>query len=456
MGEIYLLQASIVVTNISRVPSLAEHEHIDFFAMLRAIWLQRKVVLLSMILMGGVAGAYAFLVTPEYVVGSVLRPVAVGDLDALNRSEIYELPPERALLRVGEALGSYDSRMKFFRANPELFKGFGGLGKTQDQVFDDFNESLRVIQPEIKKASLLSSFITLELRYPKGGRGPDIVNGLVKYTLEQEREHISQSLKVMIANRLSELDTKIASARAVYDINKKSRIASLTEADNLKRFELQDELKALRVQLKMGRESRIAQLDEEIKIARSLGLKRPSTPSAFGDQTGGSGNVVRTEINNQQIPLYFFGSDVLESERNALSARTTDDFSDPRVAQIRKELLLLDTNRKIEMLNKRQDDDLFLEGVEALRAERLRLQGISTNTASLSLVDIDRVAVQPLKSVKPKKALVIAIGLLLGALVGIVLALVRYALAGRPKEIAVLQPVISVQPLDELAPSATQ
>jgi len=431
------------------------HDQVDFFAMAQAVWLQRKVIALSMMLFGVAAGLYAFLVTPEYKVSTFLRPAAQNDLDALNRSEIYALPPDRALVRVGASLDSYDTRRKFFLSNQELFKDFGVPGQSLEQRFDDFNESLKLIQPDPKKPGQLSAFIGLEMRYFRGVPGPEVLNGLVAFAIDQERVQISKDLKVIIGNRLAEMDAKIKAVRAVYDADKEGKIAVLQEADNLKRSELQDELKALKVKLKVLRDDRIAQLDEAINVARALGLKKPSTPSTLADQSLASSNVMRTEINNQQLPLYFLGTEVLESERNTLARRVSDDFSDSRIAEIRKELLLLGNNRKIEMLNSRTNDDLFLGGLEALRMERMRLQGVNTDISQINIVNVDRAASTPLKPIGPKKLLIVALALLLGAVFGVILVLVRNALllrhvAGANQMPVALAPVIDVESRGEI------
>lgn len=54
------------------------------------------------------------------------------------------------------------------------------------------------------------------------------------------------------------------------------------ESDSLKRADLQDELKALRQQLKTKRMNRIAQLEESIGIARSLGIIKPTAVNDGG------------------------------------------------------------------------------------------------------------------------------------------------------------------------------
>jgi LPS O-antigen subunit length determinant protein (WzzB/FepE family) len=135
---------------------------------------------------------------------------------------------------------------------------------------------------------------------------------------------------------------------------------------------------------------------------------------------------MRTEVNNQQIPLYFMGTEALEAERKALQQRKTDDFTDGRIAEIAKELLLLQSNRQIEVLKQRENEDLFLSNVQPLRAEVARLRNLNIDMSRLKLVTIDRQALAPLGPIKPKKAMIIVLGLVLGVMLGVILALIRH------------------------------
>lgn len=408
-----------------RIPSALSYDEIDLREIFRNVWSQKKLILGVTVGFGFLAVAYAFLATPEYQVNSVLRPAAVNELDALNRSEIYQLPPNDALTKVGASLESYDTRLGFFRENQRLFKEFERPGRTLEQSFEEFNrDSVRLILPDPKKSDVLSSFIKLELNYPKGIDGVAILNGLVNYAIDLERQQVAADLSVIVKNRLSELDGKFSAARASYLVGKEAKIAALLEADNLKRAELQDELKALRVQLKTERSDRVSQLNEAISIAKSLGIKKPTTPSALSESAGVS-SVMRTEVNNQQIPLYFMGVEALEAERTALQVRKSDDFTESRIAQIAKELDLLKSNRQVEMLSRRENEDLFLNDVQPLRAEIARLHSLNLDMSRLKLVSIDRQALEPLKPIKPNKSFLIIFGLIFGGMIGIAVAVTR-------------------------------
>ncbi|AZE61041.1 MULTISPECIES: Wzz/FepE/Etk N-terminal domain-containing protein [Pseudomonas fluorescens group] len=418
------------------LPPSAASDEIDLFELFHAIWRQKKLVIGCTLLAGVLGAGYAFLAPKTYEVSSVLRPAAINELDALNRSEVYKLPPADALLKVGAQLDSYEARLGFFKDHEELFKAFKKPGQSLEQSFEEFNRnSVNLILPDPKKSDSLSNYIRLELQYPADVDGVAILNGFVDYAIAAERQQVGADLKVIVNNRLTELKGKIDAARSNYDTDKESKIAKLLEADRLKRAQLQDELSALRLQMKMERTNRLAELAEAISIAKSMGIRTPTTPSSMADATRSSGQVMRTEVNNQKIPLYFMGTEALEAERAALQQRTSDDFTNPRIAEIGKELQLLESNREVEVLRKRGNEDIFLQDVEPLRAEVARLRGLNIDMSNLKLVTIDRRAQEPLSPIKPKKPLVIALSLVGGLLLGLMIALIRYFIRSRSQAV---------------------
>jgi len=135
--------------------------------------------------------------------------------------------------------------------------------------------------------------------------------------------------------------------------------------------------------------------------------------------------VIRTEVTNQEIPLYFMGTEALAAERDALANRESDDFIEPRIAEIQSELAMLENNREVEILQERDQEDLYLTDLAQLREEAARLKGIKLDTERLRLVRLDQLALQSLNPIKPKKAMIIALGLVLGGMLGVFIALVR-------------------------------
>ena len=415
-------------SNFRAPPPVPMSDEVDLVAIVKSVWQQKKLLTASAVVGLLCAGVGIFISTPEYQVSSVLRPAALNELDALNRSEIYSLPPTEALTKLGASLESYETRLEFFRSNQKLFETFVRPGRTLEQSFEAFNHnSVNIILPDPDKFDSLATYIKIQLNYPQGVDGVSILNGFVDYAVIKERARISSDLNVIVNNRLNELKGKLAAARAAYDTEKEAKIVSLLEADSLARARLEDELRALRVQLKTARGDRVSQLNEAISIAQKLGIKKPSTPSSMSEfERNETNSIMRTEVNNQQNPMYFLGVEALQAERNALLQRKSDDFATNRIAQIAKELTLLKSNRKIEVLNKRENEDLFLDGVQPLRTEIARLKNLNLDMSGLKLVTVDKQALEPLSPIKPQKKLIIVLGMFFGLIAGVFIALTRH------------------------------
>lgn len=414
------------------IPSRAQEE-IDLVELFQALWRQKLLIVLIAAVATLLAAAYAFLATPYFKTQSYLRQTDRSSLDQLNETGLFEITPEDALKRVSAGLSSYGNRLEFFRANQALFEGMNTSGGTIEQSFADFNEeAFAMLYPDAKRTDNPTAFVGISLTYPEHMQGVDIVNGFVAYVLEQERAEIREDLQSLIANRLAALDRKMEAARASYEASKQAQIAKLLEEDALKKAELKDEIVALREQLKTQREHRIQRLNEAIAIAESLGIDKPSNPSAMSAVSRSGGPVIRTEITNQEIPLYFMGTEALAAEREALLARTSDDFMEPRIGEIEKELALLEKNREVEILRQREQEDLYLKDLAIWREEAARLSGIKLETDRLRLVRLDQPALQPLAPVKPKKLMIIALGAVLGVMLGVFVALVRCLMTRRP------------------------
>lgn len=407
-----------------------ERDELELSALFDAVWQQKLMIVWMAAVFVILAALYAFLATPEYRVVSVLRAVQTKNLDLLNQSKIYSLTPEMALQNVEAALNSYDARLTFYKDNPELFKNSEQAGKTVEQNFEKLNSSgLKITR--IDKPAGVTPSLTLELTYPGTSDGVQILNRFVDFALRRENERLAVDFETVLNNRIKEIEKEIDRFRAVYTLEKESKIANLEEEDDVRRGQLQDELAALRQQLKLLRKDRISKLNEAIAIARSLGIQRPTTPSAMGESASHATSSVRTEVNNQVIPLYFLGTDALEAERAALNARSSDDFADERVSQIFKELQMLQRNPRVQALKERTDEDRYLKNVEAERKEYLRLRALNTDFSKLQLVDIDRRAVQPDAPVNPKKVMLIIMAAMLGIMLGLATVVVRELLRSR-------------------------
>ncbi|WP_339487358.1 Wzz/FepE/Etk N-terminal domain-containing protein [Pseudomonas sp. EL_65y_Pfl2_R95] len=439
--------------SLSHNPESKNNDEIDLIALIHSLWLQRWLIAAVILLIGIAAGAYAMLATPYYQAQSVLRPASLKSFDQLNLTGVYKVDRDQVLKRIGISLESYSTRYAFFQERPELFQALEQPNVDIEQAFARLNEkAFTLIKPDAKKADSLSNYVGLSFVYPAGVDGPAVVNGLISYAVDQERTRIAAEVNTLVSNRLQKLQSQIAAARIGYEADKQSKIAKLLETDSVKRADLIDELSSLRQQLTLRRKNRIAQLTEAIMIAEQLGIKKPATPSSMRDSgQQNSSNLIRTEVTNQQIPLYFMGTEALSAERRALRARTSDDFTDAHVGDIEKQLRMLRSNREVEALRKRDNDDLFLAKLANWEEESSYLKSLKPELLLQDLVDVDQPAVSPLSPIKPKKLLIVVLGLVLGLMLGVFLALVRSMMTRmQPVPFTLLNPLS----VEQAAPAA--
>ncbi|NLD01514.1 MAG: chain-length determining protein [Gammaproteobacteria bacterium] len=414
---------------MSNTPQPTQHSYdsdeIDLFELAHTLWQEKILIIMVTAVITVLTVVYALTVTPIYEVKSIIKPAATKDLHELNGLDIYSLSPEEALTQVGASLESYETRFEYFKENQNLFEPLVSENKSLQQSFQIINDkNIKVFKPD-PKSNNFSNYVGIQIEYPKGIDGAAIANGFIKHAIELEKQRIASSLEVVIDNQLATLVRKISTARAGYVASKEAKIAQLKENDTLKKAKLNDELAALRETLKERRQNRIAELDEAISIAKSLGIKKPTTPSLMANEVRSSSNVVRTEVNSNKNPLYFMGTDALTAQRDALLARESDDFTSGRIVDIKAELKLLENNRQIEVLETRENEDLFLAELAENRKEISRLKNLKIDMDKLRLVRIDQTAVEATSPIKPKKLLIVALGVVIGGMLGVFAALIR-------------------------------
>lgn len=410
---------------------------IDLSELIRSLGQQWKLIAGIMATVFSLAVVYVIVATPVYQAKSVLRVAELRDLDRLNLLDLYSLDREVALQQIGSELESYSTRLDFFRENPELFKALESPIRSLEQSFDVFNEdAFKVTRSEqqLKDGQQRSRYVEIVMEYSEGLDGPVILNNLVSYVHTQEQERVKSDVSALADNRIERLERQLNTALVGYQAAVEMEVAQLREQDILKQNELEDELSALRLELKNQRLNRLEKLNEAIYIATELGIKNPTTLASLSQeqQQRLNTNVIRAEINSQnKDPLYFMGTRALLAEKEILSVRESDDFMEPRIAQIYKELELLKNNRRVEMLLARDNEKLFLESNSQIRSDIARLQELKSDLGNLRLVRLDQLAVEPVAPVRPKRLLILLLSVVLGGILGVSVALGRSLLRQR-------------------------
>lgn len=139
---------------------------------------------------------------------------------------------------------------------------------------------------------------------------------------------------------------------------------------------------------KQRREDTVAKLEEALQVARKLNIQKPSDYRRdFQVYSQESESVA---VNTAEMPLYTQGAIALEAEIDALA------------------------NRK--------SDDPFIPGLRDVQERLSNLQSLVIDPRTIRVATVDRAAVVPAKPEKPKKLLVLAVGVCLAAMLGVMAA----------------------------------
>ncbi|MNR32418.1 Tyrosine-protein kinase ptk [compost metagenome] len=88
---------------------------------------------------------------------------------------------------------------------------------------------------------------------------------------------------------------------------------------------------------------------------------------------------------------------------------------------------------ELQVLQARQSDDPFILELRKLQDRLAFLKGIDVKPDNVAVFTLDSAAEVPETPIKPKKVLIIALGVVLGGMLGVFIALVRYMMRkGQP------------------------
>lgn len=322
------------------------------------------------------AFAYLTITTPTYETRFRAVPASSANFSGFSLVNGFSITPEEAYRALGNRLSSFQNFEDYVEANRDRFE----LEEDVD-LGREFDSRLSISG----LAAELDGSAMMEIRYsyPEGEQGEAILNDYIRVTSEQVWE--------TLRNR--------------FDDYNRAQIANLNT-----RLDLQKET------LQRSREERLFTLEQAITVARRLDIEKPTTPQQFGRQTTGN-EVIYADISSGEgsLPLYFMGYQALEADRDTLRESIDQGLSNEDIRETQQQLE--QRLRVAELLSSGR-----LYGVD---------EGVETNHTE-RVVDVVEYAFPPAGPSEPRKALILALSLILGGMLGVILVfLSRFAVSLR-------------------------
>jgi len=426
-------------------------DEIDLFELAEGLWKRRLLITAIAGVSVLLAALYAFVIaTPSYQAEGRLQPTTRAALAPLNitlpanESEapvlvhtaepdevvVYTAEPDEVFQRVANAARSIEVRERAFKPRMDAFTDAAAAFNRR------FLQSFAFEQrsPDDRNATG-ETLLILRFSNPEPGLAADVVNDVMIAAQRQVQENLVAEAKAALETELTStrrlLKARLEKARLETDY----RIKQLMEADAMRRMELEDQLAAARTQAEAERDDRINVLTDAIETAESLGIKEPTSLAALSLASGARQGLeipLLSATRESNEPLFLRGTSMLRAELLELKRRESVDAYAPEVRELQKKLQLLENNREIESLERREDFAPFVETGAELAARITLLEGyLERDFSNVSVARVDQQAVPPITPVAPRKALILAAALVAGAMLGVLVALVLNAAAAR-------------------------
>lgn len=360
-------------------------DEIDLRELIRVLWKSRVLIIAVTAIVVALAAVYAYTTVPIYQAQATALPPSAAGLDAYNKAYRMSGPAVDGITKHG------DPARERFQADaiPAL---------SPDDVYEHFIRHLN--STALRRDFFENQYLPLQGFSDPGA----LTTAEYDQAWQQFRGRITVAAPVrsMDNQRMTTVWTgtdnqrvtvtwvdtdSLASAewanlfmRAGVEATQRELANNLESSVQILRKSLDDQVTSLRSGARQERERRIIRLTEALQLAESIGLRTPSD----------AGNLVASYSGET---AYMRGADALRNE--------------------------------IVLLENRASDDPFIPELTGVLMRQALLDMVSVSAEEISVARFDGVAVPSTSPIKPRKKLILALGLVLGGVLGIFIVLAR-------------------------------
>lgn len=414
---------------------LYAEDEIDLMALCAGLWRRKWLIVSTAAGSMLVALAYLLLTSPVYESVAHLRPPLSSQLVSINETELLEVTPQDAFSRVVfEARSLSTQRAVFNQLIGELLEEQPANEEEAERHFlRTFAPALKVDISGLGKNDVLAETrMAIQFQHTNNIATAKVANALAREAENRALKGILDDLQTLLETRINILESRIEQSADILKLNDSDSIVRLREDDKLQRLELKDKIDALTRKAQQLRRDRIAELGEALTVAQRLSIEEPTTMQILSRPDSVGSVSVSAELSGEGEPLYLRGTRMLQAEIDTLKQRESDAHTVPELRDLEEQLALLEHNRRIEILQAREDYHALATNTDSLRAEISLLRGhLNASYDSVRMARVDQPAIVRTVPVKPRKALVLALAIVAGGMLGVLIALVMAAVENR-------------------------
>ena len=354
---------------MSQPPSVhKQSDEIDLVELFQKLWMKKWLIIGVTLAVTLVAAAYAFLTPPLYRAQAAVMPPSVGDIAGFNIA--------RNMLSSSSDMGSSGSE----RTGNASYKPF-----TTKDVYSVFTRNLQSDQS--KRNFYRDVYLpSLGEDEKKGSQDALYQSFLRRFSITAPTTAQPDRFVLNIEGRDPAQAANWAN-RYIQDVGQRSLQEMLENAQSeiqVRGSNLMQKIETLRHSAQVRREDRLIQLKEALEVAQAIGLENP--PMIAGQM-------------NDQLSAIMEGNLTYMRGAKALKA-------------------------EIETLKQRKSDDPFVPELRGLQEQYALYDSLTIRPDRVAVYRLDGAIETPDQPIKPKKILILVLGVLLGGMLGVFTALI--------------------------------
>lgn len=410
-------------------------DEIDLFELWDTIVSGWKAIAATVVAVLLLAGVFISVSEPVYESKAIISKPYSSDYSSLKLLPSIAVDNGQVLYSEFRNQLTSDGVVNAISNNKKLNQVFADYyGFTESAQIKDFlNKHLKINFPQTSgKDSSLKRFdetvLTLDFENPQ--KAATILKFLVTNANEL-------AVDKFIADWQATLDKQLQAEKQKYTLIDENIQAELD--NQISRLENEKKLKVSRLLLKinsllngakLSKENRIKQLKEDYKIAKKLNIKEPIEPSKYAILAGKNVAIPSIDLTTDSgLRGYWLGTKIISEEMDKLTQRKDLSAFIPNIVALKQQLIEVEKDPELKLLKERTDNLPYSKKLRDSLANQRSLSQQLTNlgTVKFQTYSYKQWPTEPLKPIKPKSMLILAVASVMGLFLGIFIALIRGA-----------------------------
>ncbi len=246
----------------------------------------------------------------------------------------------------------------------------------------------------------------------------------IAYTNEQVLKEIAREQRAATEQRIKLLERQIQIALSEEALKRSLMLKRLENKQALKLAQINTQIDALKQRDVRDRQLQIQELNKALTLASSLGITTPKTSDLADDQ-----NLINRD------DLYLLGTIYLKNALTLAQKSAHTGSYGKKLSIIQEKMQLIKNDQHIYALKNRTDDKPYVKNIIGKQIEIKRLKALSFDLSSVKAYHIDGTPFVETTPIKPKKRLILVLGIVFGILLSGLILLVEPFIRSRRNQI---------------------